>query len=80
MQVKVGRRTGGDSLGEVELGEAVQTTHRLGNTLQLVVIQEKHFQRIPQNHGKLYGTHCQEGQSMNAQTHTASHQTQFIRM
>lgn len=36
-----------DSLGEVELGEVVQTTHRLGNTLQLVVIQEKHFQGVP---------------------------------
>lgn len=49
-----------DSRGEVELREAAQTTHRLGNALQLVVVQEQNFQRIPQNHGKLYRTHCRD--------------------
>ncbi len=47
-----------DSLGQIEFGEVLEGTHWRRHTLQLVVIQEENFQRVPQDYSKLNGTHC----------------------
>ncbi len=47
-----------DSLGQIEFGEVLEGTHWRRHTLQLVVIQEENFQRIPQDYRKLNGTNC----------------------
>lgn len=46
-----------DSLGQVELREAVEATQRLRDALQLVVVEEKHLQGITEDHGKLDDRH-----------------------